>query len=43
MNTSFNALGSPIVDTPEDALATFKKINADVIYINGKRYQSLEF
>jgi carbamoyltransferase len=39
MNTSFNTAGSPIVDTPEDALKTFKITNAEVIYINGKRWE----
>jgi carbamoyltransferase len=38
MNTSFNTAGEPIVDTPEDALKTFHNLDADVLYINGKRY-----
>ncbi len=39
MNSSFNTNGEPIVDTPEDALRTFKNSEADVLYINGKRYE----
>ncbi|AFZ22047.1 putative carbamoyl transferase, NodU family (plasmid) [Allocoleopsis franciscana PCC 7113] len=39
MNTSFNSVGEPIVDTPEDAKHAFNKLNADVLYINGKRYE----
>lgn len=38
MNSSFNIAGEPIVDTPEDALKSFKKSNADVLYINGERF-----
>lgn len=38
MNTSFNVMGQPIVDTPDDALSTFKDCSADVLYINGNRY-----
>jgi len=37
MNSSFNVMGQPIVDTPEDALRTFKKSETDVLYINGRR------
>lgn len=37
MNSSFNIAGEPIVDTPYDALKTFKKSLADVLYINGSR------
>ncbi len=39
MNSSFNINGEAIVDTPEDALRTFKNSEADVLYINGKRYE----
>jgi len=42
MNTSFNLDGEPIVETPENALKTFKKSNADILYINGKRYEKNE-
>ena len=38
MNSSFNVRGQPIVDTPDDALSTFKNCEADVLYINGKRF-----
>jgi carbamoyltransferase len=38
MNTSFNSVGEPIVDTPYEALQTFNKDGSDVLYINGKRY-----
>jgi len=40
MNTSFNSVGEPNVDTPEDAKKTFKSTGADVLYINGKRERS---
>ncbi len=39
MNSSFNVAGEPIVDTPEDAINTFRKSNADVLYINGERFE----
>lgn len=39
MNSSLNVMGEPIVDTPEDALANFEHSGADVLYINGKRYE----
>ena len=38
MNTSFNVCGEPIVDTPGDAIRSFRNSLADVLYINGKRY-----
>lgn len=37
MNTSFNFNGEPIVDTPEDAISSFKKSKIDILYINGQR------
>ncbi len=39
MNTSLNIQGEAMVDTPKDALKTFKKSAAEVLYINGKRYE----
>ena len=39
MNSSLNVMGEPIVDTPEDALANFEHSGADVLYVNGKRYE----
>lgn len=38
MNTSYNIMGEPIVDTIEDAIKTFKNSKADVLYINGKKW-----
>lgn len=38
INTSFNFDGEPIVDTPEDALKSFRRGAADVLYVNGERY-----
>ncbi len=38
MNSSFNLRGQPIVDTPENALQTFKNSSADVLYLNGQRW-----
>lgn len=38
MNTSFNVMGDPIVDTIDDAIETYKKSNADLLYINGTKY-----
>ena len=35
MNTSFNLASEPIVDTPEDAIKTFKNSGADELYIDG--------
>lgn len=43
MNSSFNVAGEPIVSTPQDAINTFKKSLADVLYINGKRITNLVF
>lgn len=40
MNTSFNINGEPIVDTPEDAKNNFTNSGADVLYINGERYEA---
>lgn len=37
MNTSFNVMGDPIVDTPADAQETFEKSKTHVLYINGER------
>ena len=39
MNTSLNVMGDPIVDTENDAIETYKKSKADVLYINGIKYQ----
>ena len=39
MNSSFNLPSEPIVDSPEDAMSTFSNCDADVLYINGKRYE----
>ena len=38
MNTSFNVMGDPIVDTQLDAIQTFIKSKADALYINGTKY-----
>ncbi len=35
MNTSFNVNGEPIVDTPKDAICSFKNSGASVLFING--------
>ncbi len=40
MNTSFNVMGEPIVDTINDAIDTYEKSGADLLYINGSRYFS---
>lgn len=37
MNTSFNFAGEAMVDTPDDALKSFKSSGMDVLYINGER------
>jgi carbamoyltransferase len=34
LNTSFNCQ-EPIVETPEDAIRTFKKTDLDLLVING--------
>jgi carbamoyltransferase len=39
MNSSFNVMNEPIIDTPEDAFRNFFNSEADVLYINGKRYE----
>ncbi len=39
MNTSFNFAGEPMVDTPDDALRSFKLSGMDVLYINGERIE----
>ena len=33
LNTSFNDNGEPIVNTPEDALSSFKRTNLDILAI----------
>ena len=33
VNTSFNGCGEPIVETPEDAINTFKQLNLDILVI----------
>lgn len=38
MNTSFNDASEPIVDTPEDAIKTYKLSGADELYIDGVKY-----
>ncbi|BBH22580.1 transferase [Paenibacillus baekrokdamisoli] len=35
INTSFNAAGEPIVETPEDAIKSFIHMNLDYLYCNG--------
>ena len=35
LNTSFNDSGEPIVETPEDAIKTFKSTNIDALIIGG--------
>jgi carbamoyltransferase len=35
LNTSFNDNGEPIVETPEDALRTFRRTELDYLYIEG--------
>jgi carbamoyltransferase len=37
MNTSFNFAGEAMVDTPDDAIRSFKVSGMDVLYINGER------
>jgi carbamoyltransferase len=37
MNTSFNVAGEAMVDTPDDALRSFRASGFDVLYINGER------
>jgi len=37
MNTSFNIMGEPIVDTIQDAINTHKNSGSDELYINGKK------
>jgi carbamoyltransferase len=34
LNTSYNLKDEPIVETPDDAITSFKKSNIDVLYIN---------
>lgn len=38
MNSSLNVAGEPIVDSIEDAFRNFHNSEADVLYVNGKRY-----
>jgi carbamoyltransferase len=38
MNTSFNIANEPIVDTPNSAMKSLIGSEADILYINGKRY-----
>lgn len=38
MNSSLNVAGEPIVDSTEDAFRNFYNSEADVLYINGRRY-----
>jgi len=33
LNTSFNDNGQPIIETPKDAIETFKKIDLDYLII----------
>src|SRR5262249_23462681 len=35
LNTSFNGRGEPIVETPDDAIATFLRLPLDVLYLDG--------
>jgi len=39
MNSSFNISGEVVVDTPEEAQQSFTSSLADVLYINGQRYE----
>ena len=39
MNSSFNVMGEAIVDSPSDAITTFNNSKADVLYINGKKWE----
>ena len=39
MNTSLNVMGDPIVNDIDDAIETFKKSDADSLYINGIKYK----
>lgn len=39
MNSSFNTAGEPMVDTPEEARSTFDNCEAEVLYLNGQRYE----
>ena len=39
MNTSFNVASEPIVDTPDDAINTYKISGADELYIDGVKYR----
>lgn len=39
INTSFNDAGEPIVNTEEEAIATYNKTGIDVLYINGRRLE----
>lgn len=38
MNSSLNVAGEPIVDSIEDAFRNFHNSQADVLYVNGRRY-----
>lgn len=40
MNSSLNVMGEPIVDTIDDAIKTFNKSKADVLYINGEKKEN---
>lgn len=37
LNTSFNVRGQPIVDTPEEAIATFLRTGIDALYLGNNR------
>jgi carbamoyltransferase len=36
LNTSFNAANEPLVETPKDALSTFRKINLDFCVLGSR-------
>lgn len=43
MNSSLNIAGEPIADAPNDAMNTFRKSLADVLYINEQRFACILF
>jgi carbamoyltransferase len=38
INTSFNVAGEPLVETPSNAIRSFRKLRLDYLYLNGKVY-----
>ena len=41
LNTSFNVMGEPLVETPDDALSSFVQMPIDLLYIDGNIYEKL--